>query len=119
MRQDEARKIVLETLEVYTELQRKAIQELKGMTPEVTRPASRGGRRRQSLVDMCYNVLTERGTPMHVSDLVEALFERFDRVTDRDAVSSALGKKARQGILFEQTAPATFAAISDEQQPGR
>lgn len=56
---------------------------------------------------------------MHVSDLVEALFERFDRVTDRDAVSSALGKKARQGILFEQTAPATFAAISDEQQPGR
>jgi hypothetical protein len=113
MKQDEARKLVLETLEVYTELQLKAIQELKGKTIETGRPSRRRGRRRQSLVDMSHQILTELGRPMHVSDLVEAVYERFDRVTDRDALSSALAKKARQGILFKQTAPATFAALSD------
>jgi hypothetical protein len=36
------------------------------------------------------------------------LRERFGRVTDRDTVSSSLAKKARQGVLLRQTAPATF-----------
>ena len=53
---------------------------------------------------------------MHVSDLVDALRERFDRITDRDALSSALAKKARRGMLFKQTAPATFAAIPQKEE---
>lgn len=115
MRADEIHKLVLETLELYAQAQLMAIQELKGRTsPSVGR--SRGsGRRSQSLVDMCHTVLTESGASMHVSQLVEALRERFDRITDRDALSSALAKKARQGRLFRQTAPATFAARSNEE----
>jgi len=116
MKPDEARRIVLETLEAYTDLQMKAIQELKGKTSQDTGKSSQRGRRRQSLVDMSHRILTEQGTPLHVSDLVDALRERFGRITDRDAISSALAKKARRGVLFEQTAPATFAAICQEEE---
>ena len=116
MKPDEARKIVLEMLEVYTDLQMKAIQELKGKTFQSTGKPSQRGRRRQSLVDMSYKILTEQGSSLHVSDLVDALRERFGRITDRDALSSALAKKARRGVLFEQTAPATFAAIRQQEE---
>lgn len=115
MKAGETRKIVLETLEIYTRLQLKAIEELKGKLPETGESSRRRGRRRQSLVDMCHIILTEEGAPMHVSQLVDALREHFDRITDRDALSSALAKKARQGLLFQQTAPATFAALSDQE----
>jgi hypothetical protein len=116
MRIEEARKIVLETLEVYTGLQMKAIQELKDQSLKVASETSRRARRRQSLVDMSYIILTERRTSLHVSALVDALRERFGRITDRDALSSALAKKARQGILFQQTAPATFAALAEKEE---
>ena len=116
MRRDEARQIVLETLEVYTELQNIAIQRLKEKVATTPEAGLRRGRRRQSLVDLSHIILTEQRTSMHVSDLVDALRERFDRITDRDALSSALAKKARRGVLFEQTAPATFAAIPQKEE---
>lgn len=111
MQEDEVRRVVLETLELYLESQIHALRELKGKTPSAVGRAFRGGRRRQSLVDMSLEILTELQRPLHVGELVEVLRERFGRITDRDALSSALAKKARQGILFEQTAPATFRAI--------
>ena len=113
MNPEEVRKIVLETLEAYMDVQVKAVQELKGKTVEAFGEGPRRGRRRQSLVDMSYKLLTEAGTPLHVSALVDALRESFQRITDRDALSSALAKKARQGLLFKQTAPATFATLPE------
>jgi hypothetical protein len=59
-------------------------------------------------------ILTDLEAPTHVNDLVTHLRERFGRVTDRDTVSSALAKKARQGILLKQTAPATFALLQED-----
>ena len=116
MKRDEARQIVLETLQVYSELQTIAIQRLKEKVSTTPETGLRRGRRHQSLVDCSHTILTEQQTPMHVSDLVDALRERFDRITDRDALSSALAKKARRGVLFEQTAPATFAAIPQKEE---
>jgi hypothetical protein len=110
LKQNEARDIVLQTLEIYADLQKKTVQELRERLATSTPPSPRRGRRRRSLVDMSYEILTSTDTPLHVSELVEALRRRYGRVTDRDALSSALAKKARQGRLFEQTAPATFAA---------
>lgn len=116
MNLEETRKIVLETLESYLNMQIKAIQELKGFHEETAERRPRRGRRRQSLVDMSYQILTESGTAMHVTALVDALRDQYHRITDRDALSSALAKKARQGLLFQQTAPATFAALAEPGQ---
>ena len=115
MQEDEVRRVVLETLELYLESQIHAIRELKGKTPTAVGRAFRQGRRRQSLVDMCLEVLMEQPGALHVSELVEVLRERFGRITDRDTLSSSLAKKARQGLLFEQTAPATFSARRSRQ----
>jgi hypothetical protein len=54
---------------------------------------------------------------MHVNELVSALQRRFGRVTDRDALSSALAKKARAGQLVRQTGKATFEVILPEPRP--
>ena len=75
----------------------------------------RQGRRRQSLVDLSVQILTESRNPLHVNLLVAMLQQRFGRLTDRDTLSSALAKKARQGILLRQSAPATFTLIDSKE----
>jgi hypothetical protein len=54
---------------------------------------------------------------MHVNEVVDQLARRFGRATDRDALSSALAKKARAGQLVRQTGKATFEAILAEARP--
>jgi hypothetical protein len=110
---EQIRKIVLQTLRASLELQLRGVKELldeEGPEPQGPR---RTGRRRQSLVDLSLDILTENQRPMHVNELVDRLRLKYGRITDRDAISSALGKKAHQGVLFRQTAPATFEAMSE------
>jgi hypothetical protein len=63
------------------------------------------------LVDLTLKILTEEGKPLHVNEIALLLQQRCGRLTDRDALSSALAKKSRQGILLRQSAPATFTLI--------
>ena len=62
-----------------------------------TKVVQRRGRKRKSLVDLSVELLTGEQHPVHVDELVELLMERYGRVTDRDSLSSALAKKAKQG----------------------
>lgn len=117
MEKDEIRQVVINTIETSLELQIRAIRKMKGEEFEEETPRKRMGRRRQSLVDISLNLLTEIGKPMHVNEITRLLVEKYGRVTDRDALSSALGKKARQGILVQQIAPATFDLINRQEQP--
>ena len=111
MKCDETRTMVLEVMETVLELQLRAVRQALGEEDAPRGARRRGGTRRQSIVDQAIRVLTERGRPMHVNELVRALMEDYGRVTDRDTVSSALAKKARQGVLMCQTAPATFSLL--------
>ena len=116
MKKEEFKEIILQIYEFQLDYQLKAIRQLQGK-PEIE-PASvrRRGRRRQSLVDLSLQILTENKKPLHINDLVELLQQRFSRLTDRDTLSSALAKKARQGILLTQTAPATFSLIKGKEK---
>ena len=78
------------------------------VTPNVIQ---RRGRKRKSLVDLSVELLTGAQHPVHVDELVELLLDRYGRVTDRDSLSSALAKKAKQGILVRRVAPATFELL--------
>ena len=69
------------------------------------------GRKRKSLADLCVEILTGEQHPVHVDELVALLMERHGRVTDRDSLSSALAKKAKQGILVRRVSPATFELL--------
>ena len=104
-------KLILRTMETLFELQLKAVRQLLGEEEvDATRPRKRGVRRK-SLVDSIVQILDQEKRSLHVNELVALLRDRFGRVTDRDVISSSLSKKARQGILVKQTAPATYDLI--------
>jgi hypothetical protein len=111
MKTEEFKDALLQVLELQLEYQLRAIRQLRGKADNEAVLPTRPGRRRQSLVDLSVQILTEERKPLHVDDLVQLLQKRFGRLTDRDALSSALAKKARAGVIFRQTAPATFALI--------
>lgn len=115
MNKEGIKEVILQILEVQLDSQLRAIRQLQGKPPTESALPSRPGRRRQSIVDLSIKILTEKRKPLHVNDLVLLLQQRFGRLTDRDALSSALAKKARQGILLRQSAPATFSLIETKE----
>lgn len=117
MNHEDIEAVALRVLELSLELQLRAVRQMAGTLGQEPEQASRRGRRRQSLVDLSLALLTEAGRPMHVNEVVDQLARRFGRATDRDALSSALAKKARAGQLVRQTDKATFEAIAPEAQP--
>ncbi len=106
--ENQQRKVVLEALETVLELQLRAVRQALGKEDVIDSPVRQRGRRRKSLVDNCLKILAEKQHPMHVDELVEVLRKQYGRVTDRDSLSSALAKKAKQGILVRRVSPATF-----------
>lgn len=115
MEKEDIKEVILQILEYQLNCQLHAIRQLQGKPenePSITRHP---GRRRKSLVDLSVKILTEEGKPLHVNDLVRILQQRFGRLTNRDTLSSALAKKARQGILLRQSNPATFALIDSKE----
>jgi hypothetical protein len=115
MDKDDIKEVILQVLEIQLESQLKAIRNLQGKPNTESNTSIRRGRRRQSLVDLSVKILTEEDKPLHVNELIQLLQVRFGRLADRDTLSSALGKKARQGILLRQSAPATFTLINSEE----
>jgi DNA-binding transcriptional MerR regulator len=108
------RKLILETMETMLEVQLKSIRKILGKEDtqdtqvDVVR---RRGRKRKSLAHLCAELLTEKQCPVHVDELVELLMDHYGRVTDRDSLSSALAKKAKQGVLVRRVSPATFELL--------
>src|SRR5208337_496477 len=115
MEKEDFREVLLQVLELQLDYQLRAIRQLRGKPDAEPPPEHRKGRRRQSLVDLTVRILTEKGKPLHVNELVQLFQQRFGRLTNRDTLSSALAKKARQGILLRQSAPATFALIDPKE----
>jgi hypothetical protein len=117
MKKEDVKEVFLQVLELQLDYQLRAIRQLQGKRETQPVPHVRHGRRRQSLVDLSVQILTEARKPLHVNDLARLLQQRFGRLADRDTLSSALAKKARRGILLRQSAPATFTLIDSKEDP--
>ena len=117
MKKQNIKEILLQIIELQLDYQLRAIRQLQGKPETQPLPHVRPGRRRQSLVDLSVQLLTEKRKPLHVNELARLLQQRFGRLADRDTLSSSLGKKARQGILLRQCAPATFTLIDSKEDP--
>jgi len=102
------KRIILEALETMFDLQLRSVRTMLNKEEVTTKVVQRRGRKRKSLIDLSLEILTEEQKPVHVDDLVEFLMDRYGRVTDRDSLSSALAKKAKQGTLVRRVSPATF-----------
>jgi hypothetical protein len=115
MKKEDVKEVLLQVLELQLDYQLRAIRQLQGKPEIEPAPQVRRGRRRQSLVDLSVQLLTEKRKPLHVNELARLLQQRFGRLADRDTLSSALAKKARRGILLRQSAPATFTLINSKE----
>ena len=115
MEKEDLKEALLQVLEFQLDYQLRAIRILQGKPETQSALVLRPGRRRQSLVDLSVQILTEERKPLHVDDIVRILQQRFGRLTDRDTLSSSLAKKARRGILLRQSAPATFTLINSKE----
>lgn len=65
-------------------------------------------RKRTSNISMAETVLKNAGKPLHVSDIITAVEEKFGVTLDRDSLSSALIKQVRKEKRFVRVAPNTF-----------
>jgi hypothetical protein len=105
------RELILETMETVLELELRAVRQALGTDEPQAGAARQRGRKRKSLADLSVELLTDEQRPLHVDELVDLLRERYGRVTDRDSLSSALAKKAKQGVLVRRVSPATFELL--------
>jgi len=109
--ENQQRKLILETMEAMLEVQLRSIREMLGKEEDPVNVVRRRGRKRKSLVHLSVELLTDKQRPVHVDELVELLMDYYGRVTDRDSLSSALAKKAKQGVLVRRVSPATFELL--------
>lgn len=107
--ENEHRRIILETLESLLDIQLDSVRQLLNKSVTPTEPGTRRGKKRKSLTDLSIEILTEERRPLHVDELVDLLKQRHGRFTDRDSLSSALAKKAKQRTVVRRVAPASFA----------
>ena len=109
--ENQQRELILETMETLLDLQLRSVRKMLNKEEVTVDVVRRRGRRRKSLVDLSVELLTDEQHPLHVDELVELLMDRYGRVTDRDSLSSALAKKAKQGVFVRRVSPATFELL--------
>lgn len=115
MAHDELREVLLETVEQSLEAQLRAVRRLRSAPPK---RAPRSPNKGLSQVDMAFDILSTSPVPLHISDLIVGIHERFSVQVDRESLVSSLSKKIARGDRFERTAKNTFALLEhDRPQP--
>jgi len=109
--ENQQKQLILETMETVLELELRSIRQALGKDEPQGGVKLQKGRRRKSLVDICVEILTDEQRSLHIDELIELLKQRYGRVTDRDSLSSALAKKAKQGVFVRRVSPATFELL--------
>ena len=73
----------------------------------------------RSQMGIAYDVLSNAGKPLHVSEIISRAREDFNVELDRDSIVSALTKKVKAGRTFKRVAPNTFTVVepSTEKSP--
>lgn len=116
MENEEQRELILETMESMLEIQLRSVRRLKKRSDAQSKKkkaAEPESRKRKSLTDLCFELLTLEGGALHVDTMVELLKKRFGRSTDRDSLASALAKKARKDERLQRVAPGTYTLNSE------
>ena len=69
MDKEDVIEVLLQVLELQLDYLLRAVRQLQGKSEAEDVAPTRRGRRRQSLVDLSVQILTDEGKPLHVNDL--------------------------------------------------
>ena len=98
---------VLSAFEACLEAQLRAVRSLKREPPTSVPPKERS----RSHPNMAYDILSETGHPLHITDLIEHIRHRFNIPVDRESLVSSLTKKVLRRDRFTRVAKNTFGLL--------
>jgi hypothetical protein len=101
--EDEIREVILETIESSLNAQLRAVRRLRS-------PAEDPSPEKRTLqIDMVYDVLKSSGKPLHISEIISRVRDRFGAELNRESIVSSLSKKISRRDRFDRTDRNTFA----------
>jgi hypothetical protein len=103
---DDLKDLFLGTFEASLEAQLRAVRRLRQQKSDPQRARPKKG---LSQVDMAFDVLKTARAPLHVSELLTRIENRFGQPVDRESLVSSLTKKVARGDRFLRTDKNTFA----------
>ena len=99
----------------WAKLQEDLLKAQLGVIRNYLRSADPGEHERKSSqpkslshISIITDVLSDEGTPLHVSEIIRLVSVRHGIALDRESVVSALTKKVKKGVTFIRTGPNTF-----------
>lgn len=104
---DDFRNELLDVLEAVSEAQLRTIRKLRA--PRARKTVSPPSR--MSQIDMVYDILQRGRRPLHISEILQQVSERFGLQLDRESVVSALVKRVARKDRFRRTGPNTFTLL--------
>lgn len=115
---DKVRDELLDIFEAVSKAQLRALRQLRQSPTSATRAArAAAGRPRpkgMSQIEMVYDILQAARRPLHVSEILSLVSQRFGVALDRESVVSALAKRVARQDRFLRTGPNTFALLPEE-----
>jgi hypothetical protein len=109
---DSIHEIILETIEACLGAQLRAVRKLRGASSTDSSPgAAPAGAKNikgMSQLNMAFDILKETGQPLHISQLLKRIHDRFGQQVDRESLVSALTKRVQRADRFVRTERNTF-----------
>lgn len=103
MEREDIRDIILVSIIESLEAQVRALKKLRRSEVDTPRKKS------TSQLSIAFNILTEAGRPLHVSEIIAQAEKMFSVKLERESLVSALSKKLIKGDRFIRTGKNTFA----------
>jgi len=103
------RDLILQVTEEVLDAQLRAVRRLRGDGSRTERKPKAS----MSQVDMAYDILKKADGPLHVSELLARIAERFGVEVDRESLVSSLSKKVARRDRFVRTAKNTFDLVRE------
>ena len=110
---DKLREDLIDILEAISQAQVRALRKLRKCPAAKQDMKAEGARKRMSQTDMVYDILRSTRRPLHVSEILELVAQRFSVQLDRESVVSALAKRVARKDRFVRTAPNTFSLLPE------
>ncbi len=99
-------------LKVYVQ----AVEDTMRLLPRENQEDRSSDLRTGTNIHKAYAALSERGAPMHISDIVKAI-GKPDEHDNRVALGGSISAYVRKGQLFTRPAPNTFGLLEFPQKP--
>lgn len=112
MSTETVRLVLLDTLEAALEAQLREVRAMRlSLKEKLPAKMAMRFRRSRSQTEMALEVVQRAGKPLHLTEIIQAIEERFAISVDRESLGSALTKRAVRADRFVRAGKNTFGVL--------